>query len=286
MGQVKNLQKEGCPVAFDIRVLKSNEDMRKMQALEESIWEGEGAIPVHQTITAVRNGGLAIGAFSQDELVGFSYSFPGYLNGKVYLCSHNMGIHPDHRDKGIGASLKTRQKEEAAHLGYDLLTWTYDPLETRNGYLNLSKLHAICSTYIENCYGEFEDGLNKGLPTDRFKVEWWIHSPHVTEGMTVSVQEGAYYVPWEQNNNLPVLTEASSSLQEAKQVIVPVPADFQQLKQADMGLAVDWRMKTRILFQQLFEAGYAAVSLERSKEGPVHHYLLVKKESLQLEKSK
>lgn len=267
---------------IDIRVLNSNEDMRKMQALEESIWEGEGAIPVHQTITAVRNGGLAIGAFFKGELVGFSYGFPGFLNGKVYLCSHNMGIHPAHRDKGIGASLKTRQKEEAARLGYDLLTWTYDPLETRNGYLNLSKLHAVCSTYIESCYGEFEDGLNAGLPTDRFKVEWWIHSPHVNEPAAISVSGDAHYIPWKESKNGPVMEEISGSLPEADQIMVPVPSSFQQLKQADMELALDWRMKTRSIFQQLFEAGYAAVSLERSKEAPVHHYLLVKRSVLPL----
>lgn len=266
---------------IEIRVLNSNEDMRKMQALEESIWEGEGAIPVHQTITAVRNGGLAIGAFSQEELVGFSYGFPGFLNGKVYLCSHNMGIHPDHRDKGIGASLKKRQKEEAARLGYDLLTWTYDPLETRNGYLNLSKLHAICSTYIENCYGEFEDGINKGLPTDRLKVEWWIHSTHVNEPAAISVSGEAHYIPWKETKNGPVLTDVVT-VPESNQVLVPVPAAFQTIKQEDMKLALDWRLKTRTVFQQLFQKGYAAVSLERSEEGPVHHYLLVKKEVLQI----
>ena len=267
---------------IDIRVLKNNDDMRKMQALEERIWEGEGAIPVHQPITAVRNGGLAIGAFSDGELIGFSYSFPGFSDGKIYLCSHNMGIHPDYRDKGVGASLKTRQKEEAARLGYDLLTWTYDPLETRNGYLNLFKLRAICSTYIENCYGEFEDGLNKGLPTDRFKVEWWIHSPHVAEPSEIAISDDAYYIPWEQMDNGPVLAEISGSLQMAEQIMVPVPAAFQQLKQDDIELAVDWRMKTRSLFQQLFQAGYAAVSLIRSKEEPVHHYLLVKRSALEI----
>lgn len=46
--------------------------------------------------------------------------------------------------------------------------WTYDPLETVNGYLNLSKLGGVCTQYIENCYGEMPDILNAGLPSDRF----------------------------------------------------------------------------------------------------------------------
>ncbi|RST77138.1 GNAT family N-acetyltransferase [Siminovitchia acidinfaciens] len=266
---------------IEIRVLSSNEEMKQMQQLEEFIWQGEGGIPAHQTITAVQNGGLAIGAYSQGELVGFSYSFPGFKGGKTYLCSHNMGIHPEFRDKGIGASLKTRQKEEAALIGYDMLTWTYDPLETRNGYLNLSKLSAICSTYIENCYGDSEDEFNAGLPTDRFKVEWWIQSRHVNERIPTPVRDDAYYIPLEDSKSGPVLAD-EVKLPENGQILVPVPAAFQTIKQEDMKLALDWRLKTRAVFQQLFQNGYAAISLERSEEGPVHHYLLVKRSELQI----
>lgn len=266
-------------IPIDIRVLTSNEEMIQMQQLEEFIWQGEGGIPVHQTITAIRNGGLAIGAYSQEELVGFSYSFAGFKDGKSYLCSHNMGIHPEFRDKGIGASLKTRQKEEAARIGYDMLTWTYDPLETRNGYLNLSKLRAICSTYIENCYGEFEDGLNAGLPTDRFKVEWWINSQHVNERIPISVKDDAYYIPMAESKSGPVLTD-QVIIPESAQILVPVPMAIQTIKQDDLKLALDWRLKTRAVFQHLFQKGYAAVSLERSEEGPVHYYLFVKRSEL------
>ncbi|MFD1706867.1 GNAT family N-acetyltransferase [Siminovitchia sediminis] len=266
---------------IDIRVLTTIEEMNEMQQLENAIWSGEGGIPVHQTITAVRNGGLAIGAYDQGQLVGFSYGFPGFKDGKVYLCSHNMGIHPEYRDAGIGASLKNKQKEEAAKLGYDMLTWTYDPLETRNGYLNLSKLRAICSIYVENSYGIFEEGINKGLPTDRFKVEWWIHSRHVAERKPVSFKEGAERIPWKHGQTGPVLV-GDLSVPEADEILVPVPKAFQSIKLEDMELAMDWRMKTRELFTKLFGQGYTAVSLVRSEEGPVHHYLLVKRSELDL----
>ncbi len=264
---------------IDIRVLNSNEEMRQMYQLEEFIWQGEGGIPVHQTITAIRNGGLAIGAYCDGQLVGFSYSFAGFKDGKIYLCSHNMGIHPEYRDKGIGASLKNRQKTEAARMGYDMLTWTYDPLETRNGYLNLSKLRAVCSTYIENCYGEFDDGLNAGLPTDRFKVEWWVNSRHVNERLQTSIEDDVFYIPWKETVSGPTLA-INGEIPDAKQVMVPVPAAFQTIKQDDMKFALDWRLKTRAVFQELFQKGYAAVSLERSGEGPVHHYVFIKRSEL------
>jgi len=249
------------------------------------VWGGRDAIPVHQMITAVRNGGLVIGAFSEEKLVGFSYSFAGFSNGKVYLCSHNLGIHPDFQEQGIGEKIKERQRKEAYALGYERLTWTYDPLETRNAYLNLSKLHAICHTYIENSYGKVEDGLNAGLPTDRFQVDWWINSDHVlNRKRNRTPSGGAVLFPWiEASNGLPLLEDhAVSDTYTNEQLLIPVPRNFQQLKTKDLQLALDWRTKTRALFQTLFEQGYSAVSLERSKNEPVHYYVLVKTKSLKI----
>lgn len=270
---------------LQLRTLHSVEEMGLVKELEEIIWKWD-AVPVHQTLTAIRNGGLMLGAFLDGKLVGFSYSFPGFLNGKVYLCSHTLGIHPDHREKGIGYKLKERQKTEAEKMGYDMLTWTYDPLESRNAYLNLSKLRSICNTYIVNSYGNGEDELNKGLPTDRFKVEWWINSGHVENPSPIKIDESsAFRVPHEKGEGgLPRLGDVDLSF-SAKQISAPVPAFFQQMKKEDLGLAADWRMKTRTIFQRLFDAGYTAVSLIRNEDAPVHHYLLVKRSELQLDEA-
>lgn len=268
-----------------IKTLQSVEEMALVKELEELVWKWD-AIPVHQTVTAIRNGGLIVGAFHDEKLVGFSYSFPGFLNGKVYLCSHALGIHPDYRVKGIGYQLKERQKSEARKLGYDMLTWTYDPLESRNAYLNLTKLRSVCNTYIVNSYGEGKDELNNGLPTDRFKVEWWINSDHVEKPSSFKVDKSnAFQVPYQEGEGgLPRLGNMDLPF-SAEQIVVPVPAFFQQMKKEDMGLAIDWRMKTRSIFQQLFNAGYTAVSLIRHEDAPVHHYLFVKRSELQLDET-
>lgn len=84
--------------AIDIRILKNSAEMKLIQKLEQDIWNMD-PLPVHQTITAAQNGGLLLGAFFQNELVGFSYGFPGFNKGKGYLCSHMLGIHPDHQEK-------------------------------------------------------------------------------------------------------------------------------------------------------------------------------------------
>jgi len=272
--------------AIKIRILKNSAEMKLIQKLEKGIWNMD-PLPVHQTITAAQNGGLLLGAFYQEELVGFSYGFPGFNKGKGYLCSHMLGIDPDHQEKGIGARLKQKQKEIASEMGYDLITWTFDPLESRNAYLNLSKLNAVCSTYVENCYGNMEDSLNQGLPSDRLKVEWWINSSHVKESCKADTKEAQYLFQWKKNEaGLPELVEFEDSIHRLPlnglPILIPVPANFQAIKKEDHQLAVDWRMKTRQIFRTLFAQGYTTVDLLKSKEELVHYYVLVQEDKLAL----
>ena len=261
--------------------------MKLVQLLEREVW-GANPIPIHQTVTAVKNGGLMLGAFCNEELVGFSYSFAGFNDGQSYLCSHMLGIHPNFQVKGIGAMLKEEQKRAAAMLGYQLITWTFDPLESRNAYLNLSKLRAICSTYVENCYGDMEDGLNGGLPSDRFQVEWWINSEHVTHKVEAfSFPNDSSHFQWiPTRQNLPKLVTdeicINDIVNDEGPIYVPVPASFQEVKRKDPQLAIDWRIKSRGIFQTLFAQGFAAVALKKTDDSLVHYYVLRKRNKLDL----
>ena len=76
---------------IEIREIKTIEQLEQVQQLELNVW-GMSAIPLHQTLTAVKNGGIVVGAYQEDKLVGFSYGFAGFREGKSYLCSHMLGI--------------------------------------------------------------------------------------------------------------------------------------------------------------------------------------------------
>lgn len=274
-------------VNFTISSLHSIKQLQELQELEKLIWNMD-PIPIHQTLTADKNGGILLGAYDNNKLIGFSYGFAGFLNGVSYLCSHMLGIHPDYQGKGIGAALKEAQKVEALRIGYQLITWTYDPLESINGYLNLSKLKAICSTYIENCYGEMEDNLNHGLPSDRFKVEWWINSEHLNDFKHLGIDECKLLSEWDLNSSgYPYLTKANLSLLDTGEtLLIPVPKNFQEIKKESFELALDWRTKTRGLFQTAFQQGYVAVEIIQNHDLPIHYYTLVKRNTLQLGKRK
>lgn len=266
---------------IDIRKITTIEELTAVQILDQTIWKTE-TIPVHQTLTAVQNGGLMIGAYDNGQLIGFSYSFPGLAKGKVYLCSHMLGIHPDYRGQGIGVMLKEAQKNEAINMGYTLMTWTYDPLESVNAFLNLSKLKGVVNTYIENCYGEMNDGLNDGLPTDRLKVQWHIQKQPKIHIRTEANQETFKSIAdWKINHEgFPVIDRSDLTIVEKEHtIILPIPKAFQYLKQADFQLALDWRFQTRDFFQKAFQANFIAVHVLKTEE-PVYYYVLTKQAEL------
>lgn len=263
---------------IELKELTQRDELLEVQQLEKLVWDMP-PIPLHQTMTAVKHGGLIIGAYSQEQLVGFSYGFAGYSEGEAYLCSHMLGIHPNFRSQKIGERLKEHQRKVALEKGYRRIIWTYDPLESRNAYLNLTKLRGICSTYIENCYGEMEDGLNKGLPSDRFEIHWYIDAPHMTskptqsEGETISLGS----ISWEGDH--PVF-HPLGEVGDATSYTLPIPKDFQALKQQNPELAYSWRIQTRAVFQELFARGYCATELIQLQDE--NRYVFKKQSTLSL----
>ncbi len=266
---------------IETRELQTMREMEQVQDLEKKVWGMNTVVPTHQTLTAIKNGGIIIGAFDENRLIGFSYGFSGFQNGESYLCSHMLGMDETYRSQGIGEILKQKQREIAIKKGYSMMKWTFDPLETRNAYLNLSKLNGICNTYIENCYGEMDDDMNKGLPSDRFEIHWYLKSPHVIEKHMPSIQE---LVPlnaltWNEKGQPIFIQEAEIELGEPAYTVV-VPKDFQSLKAISQALAMDWRLQTRKLFQKLFQAGYTAIQLK--KHAAHAEYIFIQNNQLEL----
>ncbi|WP_232695442.1 GNAT family N-acetyltransferase [Brevibacillus daliensis] len=168
-------------VTIEYRILTQIEDVEMVCTLQDAIWgKGTGTSSGH-IIAALHNGGIVIGAFEQHKLVGFCYGFAGYKEGEAYLCSHLLAIDPVYRDQGIGQQLKVEQRKWALAYGYKRITWTFDPLESRNAYLNICKLGGVVRTYLPSYYGELDDDINRGLPSDRLLLEWNLISERVLQ---------------------------------------------------------------------------------------------------------
>jgi predicted GNAT superfamily acetyltransferase len=171
----------GTTGAVTIRKCEALGEMQACFALQKEVWKFADAdlIPVRMFVVAAKIGGQVIGAFDADELIGFALAIPGMRNGYCYLHSQMLAVRQQYRNGGLGRRMKLYQREEALARGFDLMEWTFDPLEIKNAYLNIEKLGAIARRYNVNQYGITSSPLQGGLPTDRLVAEWWMKSKRV-----------------------------------------------------------------------------------------------------------
>ena len=278
---------------YTIRLLESPEDMTAVEDLQRIVWPGSETeiVPTHMLITAIHNGGIVLGAFSGEIMVGFNFGFPGLDmlpdGPHPKHCSHMLGVHPDWRDSGVGFALKRAQWQMVRHQGLDHITWTYDPLLSRNAYLNIAKLGTVCNTYRRSEYGDLRDDLNAGLPTDRFQVDWWLNTARVERRLSrrsrgalkldqfTKAELQPLYTLHTGTDGLPRPPERFSPINAAL-LLAEIPSDFMALKANDFALARDWRFFTREVFEITFEEGYLITDFifDRTGGEPRSMYIL------------
>jgi predicted GNAT superfamily acetyltransferase len=261
-------------ISLVIKNLHTVKDLEAVYELEARIWSVEEAVPVNHTVATVKNGGFVLGAFIGEELIGFQYSFPGFDGTKVYLCSHSLGIHQKYRTFGIGEKLKNAQKQTAIEKGYDLISWTYDPLETVNANLNLHKLGAVCTQYMENAYGEMSDQMNAGIPSDRLLVVWRIQDVFPVRQRPDEVLPRAIETEVADGLSVPVSVNLDH---ENERVYISVPGNFQDIKKRDIELALKWRKSTKEAFVQYLSKGWIVTDLIKDADAENQYLYLLEK---------
>ncbi len=268
----------------DIRIveLRDSEAFQQHVALQDLVW-GHGpdeAVPTHLLIASARNGGVVLGAYDGDNMVGCLYGLPALHGGRLIHLSHLLAVHPDHRGRGIGEALKWRQRELVLAQGIDTVTWTFDPLQAPNARLNLARLGGYSATYARDYYGVMADSLNAGLPSDRLVLTWRLDDPAV-----VARARGDYRATTGRIDDLPMVlgSEPIGNGQRAPApqsdwpevmpaALVEIPADVAALKQHDAALALRWRLAVRAALEGLFVAGYVAGDVLRM-DGRSFYYL-------------
>lgn len=257
-----------------IRRLTTMEELKQMQSVEEQVWS-QPPTPTHQTFTTSKNGGVILGAYKDDVLIGFVYSFPGFDRQHTYLHSHMLGTLPEYRQGGIGEMLKLEQANIAKSLGYTMMTWTFDPLESINAYLNINKLRAVGAYYEENYYEQLRDGLNQGLPTDRILIQWDLRQDRPLPKSKINEE---HILLIRESDGSPAFTQTflHAFNNEQREWFVGIPEDFQTIKQHDMFLAKQWRLHSRKVFNQLFSAHYQAVNIIRDHHTKQSYYVFEK----------
>ena len=158
------------------------EEFHLCVALQKEVWGFSDAelVPLRIFSLAPKIGGQVVGAWASETFVGYAMAIPGNRYGRPYLHSHMVAVKEGYRNIGLGRKLKLFQRDDAIARGYELMEWTFDPLEIKNSYFNLERLGAIARRYNVNQYGITNSPLQGSLPTDRLVAEWWMNSERVS----------------------------------------------------------------------------------------------------------
>src|SRR5437879_12369634 len=229
--------------AMEIRKCHTLEEYRACLELQREVWNFTDAelVPLRLFVVADKIGGQVIGAFDGPAMVGFALSVPGARAGHSYLHSHMLAVRQKYRNSGLGRKVKLFQREDALGRGFELIEWTFDPLEIKNAYLNVERLGAIARRYTINQYGITSSPLQGGLPTDRLVAEWWLRSKRVS-----AVMDGVAR---------PVFTPTST---------VEVPAQIYHWKASenDRGRAKEVQQRNREKFLAAFAGDQSVLGFE------------------------
>lgn len=281
---------------IEIRLLETWDEMANVEQVQRAVWGDEERNIVHQhmLVSIARNGGQILGAFDAGRLVGCSIGFlgtdvsdatrPAMANLKLF--SKRVGVLEAYRDRGVGYQLKLAQRDFAQQRGIRLITWTFDPLLSRNAYFNMRKLGAVASVYYHDYYGTESPSLTLAGSSDRLQADWWITSRRVErrlkgerEGLTLEQYLGAETAilnpttaatdgtPWPGER----FVEPRSML-----ALVEIPSDYQRIVQSDLALAQAWREHSREVFARVLGEDYVVTDfLHETYQGRQRSFYLL-----------
>jgi predicted GNAT superfamily acetyltransferase len=210
--------------------------------------------PRRHLIVSRQAGGWTLGAFQENELVGFVHHLVAVReNDEIFGYSHMMAVARDFQNKGVGAKLKWAQRERALAEGRRFIKWTWDPMQARNAHFNINRLGVIVRSYADNFYGTdyLTDPLQKahqraGLQSDRLFANWNLDSPRV-----VALADG-------KSGAMPVPPVDS----------IPIPHDWASLVKNDVVKARQEQKRVRDSFKDAFARGLICAGFDRSANNP------------------
>lgn len=261
------------PATIVIRDIETLAEMRAVEQLQREIWGVEDleVLPALALKPLKEVGAVLIGAFDEDRMVGFVFGFPGILNGETIIHSDMLGISEAYRSHNLGYLLKRAQRDAAIALGVERITWTFDPLQSRNAHFNFSKLGVIADRYYVDYYGVTSSFLHRS-GTDRLWVTWLLKSERVVsrlDGVNSRVSSSEI-------DRMSRLVRVGENFEPAvgdglvgePQLVIEIPGELK-------ASAERWREVTREAFTSALNAGYVVEDFYVSADRRVGRYLLV-----------
>jgi chorismate synthase len=252
-------------VGISYLILTEVEALRRCEQIEHDVWglvDREVLSATHMR-AMVHAGGMAAGAFVDDELAGFVFGFISYEGEDegVAMHSHLLAVLPTFRGRRLGIGLKRFQREWCLERGIERVTWTFDALQLGNARLNLEHLGATGGIYLHDFYGRFGGKLAGSVSTDRMLVSWALRDPAVASlaadrPRLVADPAGTTTVLAWHAGNLPGVPDLEA---DGSRLLVALPQSFTTMIAAQPALAERWREAVRAVLSHYFSRGYRAV---------------------------
>jgi predicted GNAT superfamily acetyltransferase len=238
----------------------------------------------------------------EEHLVGFTYGFIGIRDkslgftspGNLFFYAQYAGVRPGFEGFGLGVWMKECQREVVLGWGIDEVVCTFDPLAGVNARRNIHHFGMTVREYREATFGSFGGRLNReDIPTDRFFMSWDLNKP------AAGPETGESGFPPDARRMFAVadvrvrgrsgefdfeVVRSESPEGDDRFVLVRIPTDFYlMLRETDVDdpavrrIPLDWRLRTRRAFLELFGRGYRIVDFIRGDgPRPENAYLLEK----------
>jgi predicted GNAT superfamily acetyltransferase len=263
-----------------IRDLSGFDDFKQVEAVEREVWDlsERDAVPFSLLVATKEAGNLWLGAFDGPALAAFAFAFFGMEHGRLMLHSHLLAVREPYRNQNLGYKLKLAQRERALALGVQKITWTFDPLQTKNAHFNFAKLGVVSGRYHADFYGPSTSSMLHRNGTDRLWVTWALNSRRVQDRLQGKSNRNeildalAVLSPLVHfsGRGRPGRTSMSAALSRQR-VAIEVPCDILELEKEDPRLARDWRLSTRCAFGEAIKAGFFVAEFcrcVRGQQGP------------------
>lgn len=247
----------------EIELATTDDAVDRALAVAESVW---GAAPVSVPIARAQTfaGWYAAIAHDDGRAVGMCAGFVGVHEGGWHLHSHLAAVVPDAQGRGVGRALKSHQRSWCLDHGIEVVTWTFDPLVAENGRFNLHHLGAIGDRYLVDLYGEMDDEINRGQPSDRLLMRWDLLSDQATNALSgpLPTAHGDVLRADGAIDAVIVLDgEPTVRSTDADVRLVATPDAIGELRRTDPVRALRWRHAVRDAMISAFAAGLRPVAM-------------------------
>lgn len=269
---------------FFIRDVEGEAEFHAIEDIQKEAWRFNDldTVPAATLIATQHAGGILLGAFESEQMIGFVHAFPALEEGRISMHSHMLAVRTGYRNFQAGFYLKLAQRVCALEKGIDEITWTFDPLQSLNAHLNFTKLGVISNRYIVNFYGEATSSpLHQGFATDRLWVRWLLNSDRVIHRVSRGPSGGAAQTSLDSDSTAeiartalvlsederPLISEFGSKL-DADRCTIEIPHNINALKELNPELGTEWREATRAAFLAAMEECFIVEDFLRIEGGP------------------